>query len=78
VYLECFKSAVALELVEQICKSAVNTPRLDCIKAELPDILSSGLGLLPLGVPVFAEWLRAELQHDRAGTALRTWNDVFF
>ena len=70
VHLQCFTPAVALELVEQICKGEKTTPHLDSIKAQLPSVLSSGLGLLPLGVRVFADWLRHELDNDRGGAAL--------
>ena len=76
VHLQCFTPAVALELVQQICKGDKTTPHFDSIRAQLPSVLSSGLGLLPLGVRVFAEWLRLELLHGRSGTALGTWNDV--
>jgi hypothetical protein len=76
VHLQCFTPAIALELVEQICKGAELTPRLDSIRAQLPDVLSSGLGLLPLGVRVFADWLRHELDNDRGGAALGTWKSV--
>jgi hypothetical protein len=72
VHLGCFTPEVALALVEQICKGS------DLSRIKLPEILSGdddacGLGLLPLGVRVFAEWLRHELVNKRAEDAISVW-----
>ncbi len=76
IHLSCFSPGIALQLTEFICQDAAKIGYMQ-IKNELPRILagdeSSSLGLLPLGVRLFAEWLRFELLQNRSHSVLERW-----
>ncbi len=78
VHLQCFTDKVAFELVAQICPGDIITRQSDDVKAKLRYVLagdaSSGIGLLPLGVRLFAEWMRRELLRDKEKSVLEIIN----